>query len=187
MNENNENQEPSEIELLKERAIQMGVNFHPNIGVDKLREKVDAAIKGKPDPTEEVPVIPVSPELNEYQRNQQRRLDAMRLIRVVVACMNPAKQAWEGEIFTVGNDIVGTVKKFVPFNIDAGFHIPHIIYEQLIERQCQIFYTHTDPTTGFKTSKGKLIKEFNVVILPNLTETELHDLAQQQAANNSID
>ena len=163
-----ENQ-PTELELLKERAIQMGISFHPSIGVDKLRAKVEAAIQGVPDPTanddqiQEAPAPAPAPVLSEYQKTQMQRMEAMKLMRVVVSCMNPAKQAWEGEIFTVGNDIVGTVKKFVPFNVDIGYHIPHIIYEQLMERICQIFVSTTDPVTGIKTSRSKLIKEFNVV------------------------
>ena len=185
-----ENQ-PTELELLKERAVQMGISFHPSIGVDKLRAKVEAAIQGVPDPTandEQVEEAPApAPVLSEYQKTQMQRMEAMKLMRVVVSCMNPAKQAWEGEIFTVGNDIVGTVKKFVPFNVDTGYHIPHIIYEQLMERMCQIFVSTTDPVTGIKTSRSKLIKEFNVVVLPQLTDDELAELARQQAVGGTIE
>ena len=185
-----ENQ-PTELELLKERAVQMGISFHPSIGVDKLRAKVEAAIQGVPDPTandDQVQEAPApAPVLSEYQKTQMQRMEAMKLMRVVVSCMNPAKQAWEGEIFTVGNDIVGTVKKFVPFNVDTGYHIPHIIYEQLMERMCQIFVSTTDPVTGIKTSRSKLIKEFNVVVLPQLTDDELAELARQQAVGGTIE
>lgn len=174
-----ENQ-PSELELLKERATQMGISFHPSIGVDKLRAKVDAAIKGVPDPTANEEPAP-APVLTEYQKTQMQRMEALKLVRVVVSCMNPAKQAWEGEVFTVGNDAIGTVRKYVPFNVDNGYHVPHIIYEQLLERQCPILVPVTDPVTGFKTSRIKLVREFNVVVLPQLTESELAELARQQA------
>lgn len=191
--QNNEVQQtknqPTELDLLKERAVQMGISFHPSIGVDKLRTKVEAAIQGIPDPTvnEDQAQEAPAPVLSEYQKTQMQRMEAMKLVRVVVSCMNPAKQAWEGEIFTVGNDIVGTVKKFVPFNIDNGYHIPHIIYEQLMERMCQIFVSTTDPVTGLKTSRSKLIKEFNVVVLPQLTENELAELARQQAVGATVE
>lgn len=182
---------PSELELLKERATQMGISFHPSIGVDKLRDKVNAAINCVPDPTvNEEPAQKdpgPAPVLTEYQKTQMQRMEALKLVRVVVSCMNPAKQAWEGEVFTVGNDAIGTVKKFVPFNVDNGFHIPHIIYEQLLERQCQIFVSTTDPVTGFKTSRSKLIREFNVVVLPQLTENELAELARQQAVGGTVE
>ena len=180
-----ENQ-PSELELLKERATQMGISFHPSIGVDKLRAKVDAAIKGVPDPTANEEPAP-APVLNEYQKTQMQRMEALKLVRVVVSCMNPAKQAWEGEVFTVGNDAIGTVRKYVPFNVDNGYHVPHIIYEQLLERQCPILVPVTDPVTGFKTSRIKLVREFNVVVLPQLTESELAELARQQAVGGTVE
>lgn len=31
--------ELNELDVLKERADQLGISYHPNIGVDKLREK----------------------------------------------------------------------------------------------------------------------------------------------------
>ena len=34
-----------ELTLLKERATLMGIQYHPSIGVDKLREKVTSALK----------------------------------------------------------------------------------------------------------------------------------------------
>ena len=51
---------------------------------------------------------------------------------------------------------------------------------------CQIFVSASLPN-GEKTRKGKLIKEFNIEILPPLTEQELKDLAKEQAARHSID
>jgi len=182
--------QPSELDLLKERATLMGITFHPTIGLEKLKAKVDAKLTGTPDPTEEAPAVPVAPvaaPLTEYERNQGLRDASSRLIRVVVSCMNPAKQVWEGEFITVSNRAIGTLRKYVPFNLDAGYHIPFAIYEQLLERQCQVFYTQQDSRTGLRTRKGRLIKEFNVVVLPDLTEAELKELALQQAANQSID
>jgi hypothetical protein len=61
-----------------------------------------------------------------------------------------------------------------------------MIYEQLLQRQCQIFYTHKD-AKGNKSRKGKLIKEFSIELLPALTTSELKDLAQRQAMAQSGD
>lgn len=181
-----------ELILLKERADMMGIAYHPSIGVEKLKAKIDAKLTGIADTTDEsgeaAPEAPVvAAPLSEYAKNKGLRDDSLRLIRVVVNCMNPAKQAWEGEIFTVSNRVIGTVRKYVPFNLEAGYHIPYAIFEQLQERRCQTFFTHTDTRTKIKTRKGKLIKEFNLVIMPPLTEAELNELATQQAVSNSID
>ena len=100
--------------------------------------------------------------------------------------MNPAKKEWEGEIFTVGNAVVGSVKKYVPFNADEGWHVPYIIYEALRERQCQIFVS-SKTKNGVTMRQGKMIKEYAIEVLPPLTEEELKDLAQRQAMAKSID
>lgn len=185
VNQTNENM-PSELDLLKERASLMGIYFHPSIGIEKLKAKIDAQLSGANEEEEAAPVVEAAP-ISEYEKNKDLRNDASKLVRVVVNCMNPAKLAWEGEFITVSNRVIGTLRKYVPFNLDAGYHIPYAIYEQLQERKCQVFFTHTDPKTRLKTRKGKLIKEFNVVVLPPLTEAELKDLAAQQAATNAID
>ena len=85
-----------------------------------------------------------------------------------------------GEIITVANNAVGTVKRYVPFNTEDGWHVEHILLEQLRERQCQIFVTEKD-SRGNKVRKGKLIREFAIEVLDPLTEEERADLAQRQA------
>jgi len=179
--------EAIELLMLKERADQMQVAYHPNIGLATLRAKIAAALN-----TAETVAAPVAIEAEAvpesvYEYKARMRAEANALVRVVVNCMNPAKQLWEGEVFTVSNSIVGTVKKFIPFNAEAGYHVPQMILNQLVERKCQVFYTHTDPRTRIKTRKGKLINEFNIIVLPALTEGELKELAAAQAAANNID
>jgi hypothetical protein len=100
--------------------------------------------------------------------------------------MNPAKKEWDGEIITTGNSLVGTFRKYIPFNSDEGWHVPQIIYNQLVSRQCQVFTTVTD-ARGNKVRRGKLIREFAIEVLPQLTPQELHELAQRQAMAKSID
>jgi len=182
--------EEMELKLLKERADQMKLSYHPSIGVATLRAKIAAVLNNEVAPKEEV--VPVEAKAkpmveSDLDKKARLRAESHKLVRVIVNCMNPSKQNWEGEFFTVANSVVGTVRKYVPFNLEAGFHIPHIIYEQLLERKCQVFYTSTDSRNRMKTRKGKLINEFNVVVLPQLTPEELKELALQQAANNSID
>lgn len=176
---------PDELTTLKARADTLGVTYHPTIGVDKLREKVAAAIAGTPEPknTEVVDVPEVAVETIE-QRRMRKRKEANALMRVNVSCMNPAKKEWDGELITAGNTLVGSFSKFVPFNTEDGWHIPHIIYEQIKDRQCQIFVTVKD-ARGNSSRKGKLIKEFAIEVLPTLTADELSELARRQAASNS--
>lgn len=165
-----------ELEVLKARADKLGIKYHPSISLAKLKEKVS---EGLADNTPEVVTVKPGKE-TEVQLKARKRREANALIRIRVSCMNPNKKEWDGEIITTGNTNTGTIKKFVPFNSDEGYHVPHMIYEQLLQRQCQVFVTVKD-NRGNKVRKGKLIKEFAVEVLPPLTEKELKELAQRQA------
>lgn len=178
-----------ELTALKERADLLGVKYHPSISLEKLREKVNASIEGtEPEaPKKAAKAAPVEEHVEtDAERRARKKKEANELIRIRVTCMNPAKSEWEGEIFTAGNSLVGSFTKYVPFNTEDGWHVPRIIYNQIIQRQCQIFVTVRD-SRGNSTRKGKLIKEFAVEVMPNLTAEELHDLAQRQAMAKSVD
>lgn len=174
-----------ELAALKSRADMMGISYHPSIGLEKLREKVNNALTGAAEKTEEPAVVDPAAE-TENQRNTRLKREASKLVRIRVTCMNPAKKEWEGEIFSVGNAVVGSFTKYVPFNVDEGWHVPQMIYQMIKDRECQIFYTVAD-SRGNKTRKGKLVKEFSVEVLPPLTKEELQELAQRQAMSNSIE
>lgn len=171
-------QAADELSTLKARADMLGVSYHPSIGLEKLRDKVNAALSSgdKEDG---------SSAKSEAAERAEAQLRASELVRIRVTCMNPAKKEWEGEIFTTGNAVVGTFKKFVPFNAEEGWHVPRIILDMIQSRECQVFTAVRD-ARGNTTRKGKLIKEFAVEVLPPLTEEELKDLAQRQAMAGSV-
>ena len=173
-------QAKSELETLKERADKMGIKYHPNVGVETLRERVNAALSGES--TEETKEAEKASEKEtEGQRKQRMKKEALKLVRVRVTNMNPNKKEWEGEILTVSNAVLGTVKRFVQFNEE--WHVEQIILNAMKERQCQIFPKARGPR-GEQIVKSKLVNEFNIEILPPLTEKELKDLAQRQAMAN---
>ncbi len=178
-------QTPDELTTLKARADLLQVSYHPSIGLEKLREKINAKLaEGEGEaPAADKDVV----ESGEAQAQKRLRLkrEALKLVRVRITCMNPLKKEHEGEIITVSNNAVGTVKRYVPFNADDGWHLEHILLEQLRERQCQVFYAAKDDR-GNKVRKGKLIKEFAIEVLDPLTETELKELAQRQAMAKSV-
>jgi hypothetical protein len=175
------------LEDLKERATKLGIKFHPMIGEDKLREKVAEAmtrLDGENTPaseeSDEVAAISayVAPKETKAQQAYRLKSEASELIRVRVTNMNPNKREWEGEIFTAANSVVGTFRKFVPFNVP--WHVPRIILEQLRQRQFQHFTTEVD-RRGNKVRRGRLIAEFAIEELSPLSEKELKELAQRQA------
>ena len=166
--------EIDELDQLKGHADALDIKYHTSIGIEKLKDKI-AEADATPN---SVPAV----EESSQQKLIRIKKEANRLIRVRVTCMNSNKSEWEGEMFSVGNNLVGTVKKYVPFNVE--YHVPQFILNMINGRKYQSFYTVTDSKTGQKTRKGKLVKEFSVEMLPSLTQKELNDLAQRQAMAN---
>jgi hypothetical protein len=190
--------QPSELDMLKERARLMSIPFSNRIGVDALRAKIDAKLEDRPIPADETD----EPETNGLaalsgeseapegetldQLRQRLNRECMRLIRVRITNLDPKKKDLPGEIITVGNDIIGTVKKFVPFGeaTDNGYHLPWIIYEELRSR---VFLNiRTSKKAGQIQVDSGWAREFSLEVLPPLTETELARLAAAQAAGNNI-
>lgn len=186
-----------ELTSLKARADLMGLQYHPSIGLEKLREKINAAIEQTSDSAtgdkavegaqvaaDVIAATPVAAE-TQLQYHARKKREANELVRVRVTCMNPAKSEWDGEIFTAGNSLIGSVTKYVPFNNEEGWHIPRILYNMMRDRMCQIFITAKD-SRGNTTRQGKLIKEFGIEVLPDLSADELNELAQRQAMAHTV-
>ncbi len=175
-------QPKTEVELLRERAKMMGLKFHPLTGLDKMRAMVEEAMPNKPAEAglEAAPASATKiPYETKTQREARKRKTAGQLIRVIVTNMNQRTKDLPGQVYAAGNSFC-TFKKYIPFNAERGFHIPYIIVEMLKNKKCQVFHTVEDKK-GRKTRKGKLVPEFNIVVLPALTVEELKDLARAQA------
>jgi len=145
-------------------------------------------------PTSNEPVSKAPNYADETEKSRQKRLNteadirknfATELVRVRITCMNPHKSEWNGEIFTVQNRTIGTLRKFVPYNAENGWHIPRMMLEMLREKQCQVFHTVTQ--NGVKVRKGKLVPEFAIEELPDLTSEELKQIATRQSAQSTMD
>lgn len=184
-----------ELVVLKQRADLMGVQYHPNISVEKLKARINAKLNDEPELQEELdtllPVNDSEPKLFQFkpetklERENRLRKEATRLVRIRVTCMNPNKKDWDGEVFTVSNSVVGTHRKYVPFNAEEGWHVPSIIFEYIKDKQ--FVHHYVEKKEGKEINRHKLVKEFAVEILDPLTEEELKDLAQRQALARSID
>lgn len=165
----------TELETLKERADLMGIKYSPNIGIDTLREKVNAQL-AKPEPEETGPVMTGS------LRYTALREDAMKLIRVIVTNLNPSKKESEAEFFKVGNRLL-TATRLVPFEQET--HIENIILNALKGRQYCIV-VHEKNSEGKKVPVRKMRKEFQIEILDPLTPEELSALKESQIKRNAV-
>lgn len=179
--------EEAELAALKERAKMMGLKLSPKIGLEKLKAKIEAKLN----PTVEEDIDPG--EETEVQRKARIRKkqisEQMILIRCRIANLNPSKRDLRGEIFTVANKYVGTVRKFIPYGeaTDNGYHIPHIIYEQLKTRKFLQVNTRNDRSAGNQiVVDQRWVPEFSIEVLPQLTQEELDKLAASQAAAGGV-
>lgn len=172
------------LEELKELARSMDINFHPSISAETLQARIQEHIDGErlQAVAAETAAAPQPVVESEAAKAERIKANALKLVRIRVACMNPAKQAYEGELFCAGNRYTGMVKKYVPFNVE--WHVPQIILNMLQERKCQVFARKKVKTSSgvlVDAPQGKLIKEFAIEVLPPLTEAERKELAQRQA------
>lgn len=184
---------PDELTTLKQRAALMGITHSPNIGVETLRKKIQDRLDGLDEPeVKEEPAAIVaaepkakvlSPAELKSQIRQEMKLKHMALVRVRIACMNPAKRDLHGEIFTVYNKYIGTVRKFIQF--DHPYHIEKILLEEVKARK--FLNVQTKKKNGQIVVQAETyLPEFNVEILPPLTKEELAKLATTQAATQSV-
>lgn len=166
----------SELDILKQQADTLGIKYSPNIGVETLKNKISAVIEA---PAEE------KTETQKVDARQALWNDAMRLVRLEIHNVNPAKSSLKGEFYTVANKIIGKVTKFVPYG-DAGksYHVPNCIYQLLEEKKYLAFRDDSSAPNGKKT---ELIPEFNNKVLPPLTQEQLEELKKAQLAGNHID
>lgn len=201
----------TELDSLKERADLMEVGYASNIGVDALKAKIKAKqeeparpVKMTHPEADEVELMPMNsskrrrendkaeqaasrmsnPKNETVQQIRDRlKKDAMKLIRVRIYNMNPSKADLKGELVTVGNKYLGTVRKFIPFGeaTDNGFHIEKILFDELRQRKFQ--QLRPKKVRGIEVAPDRrMVPEYNLEILPQLTRAELKELGEKQAA-----
>ena len=199
----------TELDMLKNRARLMGIVFSNSIGLASLKVKINAKLDGEakqaaaaeiePDEDDEEDEVvetqtkvvpkaePVAPKVKKTPR-QVMYEEQMKLVRLRITNLNPAKKDLPGEIFTVANKILGAVKKFVPYGeaTENGYHVPVFIYNQLKEREFQNIKTRKDSRGRVIVETG-MAREFAIEVLPPLTELELAKLAAAQAAAKGMD
>jgi hypothetical protein len=126
-------------------------------------------------------------KFNGVELEGLREDDAMKLVRVIVRPNDPLKLESRGEIFSFGNSVINggkVVKKYVPFNNEEGWHIPNIIYQNILAAECQIFKKTT--RNGQEIMVPTKIKAYNVDKMTPLTQEEVDKIAIRQKATSSV-
>lgn len=196
-NDINEISEEEQLKLLKQRADMIGVKYSNNIGLETLKERIQEKLDGKESkPEEQAPTPPPMKDPAEAGKPAPKTLreklvqENMKLVRIRITCLDPKKKEWPGEIVTVANEYLGTVRKYVPFGevTENGYHVPHCIYKYLRARKFLNIRTYKDRKNGNQIRvEQNWAQEFAIEILPPLTKEELAKLATAQSAAGGLD
>lgn len=178
-------EDTAQLDFLKRKADTLGITYHPNIGMAKIKERLKEhlALEAAKEEDAKKDTTPVSAVSKVKSPQQLAREDATKLIRCIVTCMDPMKKNYEGEIFTSGNSVIGTVRKMIPFGKE--YHVPQILFNMLKEKKYQTFSEIKDDK-GRKIKRGQMLPAYALNILPDLTAKEIKAIADRQiiAANN---
>lgn len=132
-------------------------------------------------PFADLDFITLAQKVNK-EKEKEANKNAMKLIRVKIGCNNPNKVSLEGEILTAANSHM-EITKFVPFNVIT--HIPTILYNTIDEKKCTVFKKKR--VNGMNVTTTQLIKEYNIDVLPPITNEELESIKQRQLANSDTE
>lgn len=177
---------------LKVRAEELGLSYNSNIKTDALAElitnaengltpEIVAAAKEAEEVTKKlvaekpVEVVVENKAKTVGQVKAEARKNALKLVRCVVASMDKDKADLSGEIISCGNSMTGMIKKFIPFGKE--WHVPTVILETLKDKKMLM-------TRDRRTDKGTVkehyeVSQYNVQILPDLTQEELNRLLKE--------
>lgn len=170
---------PDELASLKARAKVMGIQHSNNISVETLRQKIAEKL-GEVEEGAKETASTKAKNLRQHLIERQ-----MKLVRLRIVNMDPKKKNLPGEIFTVANEYLGTVKKYVPYGEAAqSYHVPFCIYNQLRARQ--FLDIRITKKAGREHIEQRWVREFALEVLPQLTPAEIAKLATKQAAMAGI-
>lgn len=148
------------------RAQLMGLTIHPKAKPETIQAKIQAAL----DEGAEKEAAPV-------QKPAAKAVHpAMRLHRVIITCNDPQKADQSGDIISVSNAEVGSIRFYFHFN--KPWHVPEIVLNTI--REAKLFL-HSSRNNG-RDVVTREVPRYNVEVLPPLTEEGLKRIADKQAA-----
>ena len=155
------------------------MTFSPNIGLEVLKAKLETFMAQN-----QVNNAQTAAPADAVDWRKKLVAEQTKLVRIRISCLNPAKSDLPGEIITVANDYIGTIRKFVPFGdaTNDGYHVPFAIYSDLAQRKFLSIRTIKDTRTSRSRIETSWVREFNIEVMPALTREELDKLATAQIA-----
>ena len=179
--------EPSTMDIIKKKADELGITYRDNISEKTLENKVKARLAeieaeeaeaeaeaAKAKGVAATTKVSVNESFEERKRSQL-------LHRVVVNPVDPRRTQLKGEMVWVGNSTIGFTGKYVPFNTEAGYHIPEIVLKDLQARTHTEFYTISDKD-GNEHTKSRQRKSFIIEVLETIPQDQFDAIKARQLA-----
>lgn len=173
---------PDVLTELKAKANLMGISYSPNIGENALREKINKTLAAD---EPEQPVKEVTQLTNKQVAEAQQetmRLNALKLVRVIITPFDQTKKEHQGDFFEVANRAM-KVKRLVLYNVET--HIEQCLLDEIRGRKMQVFISRK--TSRGEIREGKLVPAYGVNVLDQLTEKEIEDLRRAQAVRQGTE
>lgn len=192
-----EDEKPDELTFLKSRAQMMGISFSNNIGLEALRAKIDAKLNGEPEvkpvvavaqPEPAVTGAPVVKVKKPKTLRQHIHDENMRLIRIRLTNLDEKDKDLNGQYYTVANEFLGTVTRFIPFQeaADNGWHVPYCLLK-FLKAQKFLQIRIINPNRQNERVETKWVRKFAIEELAPLTPDEMAKLAATQSATRATD
>lgn len=172
---------PDELALLKQRADVLGIPYSGNIGAATLKARIDAKMNGEEAGGEDEG--DAAPKVESEQEIRDRLYkEKMKLVLCRISNLNPEKNDLHGELITIQNRYLGAVSKFIPFGEAAenGYQLEQCLFDHLKSRKFQ--QVKVKKVNGQLVHETRMVPEYSLEVLPQLTEAELNELKLKQAA-----
>ncbi|AKG07778.1 hypothetical protein AAX06_05980 [Moraxella bovoculi] len=163
----------TELELLKERADSLGVEYKSNVSTKTLTK----LIREFEEQEEQ------DDGLTDNERIKRTLDEATKLVRVIITPMDSTKRDYQGDVFSAGNAVVPTMAKYIPFGVE--WHVPQIILNTIKEKVMNKFIAKKDER-GREYREYQEAKAYSIQELPPLTKEELEELAKSQEMRQAI-
>lgn len=164
----------TEIQLLKEKADALGVEYKSNVSVKTLTR----LIKEFEEQEEQ------DDGLTDNERTKKALDEATKLVRVIITPMDSSKRDYQGDVFSAGNAVVPTMTKYIPFGVE--WHVPQIILNTIKEKVMNKFIAKKDER-GREYREYQEARAYSIQELPPLTKQELEELAKSQEMRQAIE
>lgn len=177
--------------IMKGRADIMGISYKPDVTADYLEALIDMKLAEGSDkpaaPSAPTPAATVSGDAPTKSLRQHIIEENMKLVRIRLINLDQKDTGLNGDIFTVSNEYLGEVRRFVPYKdtfYENGYHVENCILKQLKDKKF-LKINVTKNAKGQEVIEKGWVRKFAIEIMDPLTPEELERIRISQLQSGS--